>query len=592
MIMSNGDDRNVGVEDSAQEEYLPVWITHDRRYPANPIHALNVEALEFVNFVTPQPHEHLAREWLVGRLRHIVHKLWSRPPLRIYEAINNNDPLIYDEIMRSVGSGDSDGTADKSIPSNENDNAEFRWADLVAIGSFPLATYLSSADLDVTIITNCDKVNQYEMLRQFSDLITKEVADPKSVTDVFTAVRPTVRFVDKQSDLRVNVYINHWEWKMGTDIVDHYLKLDRLGAVNRGLIMLFKYFLFSRGVHSAITGGIGSYAASLMVISFVENHPQLKDSNVNPVLHMGNLFMDFLEFYGQKYMYDKLGIARFDDNNQCGRFRPFKRDFKTGQSILCILDPADRSVDVGEHADKIEQIVQVLNDAYVEMNKALAERCDKFEEKLAQSGEKAMDTTTPYSVLSSVFSMQNSIIKVKRRLLKKAQQLLQPGAFGIEPSASNKVLNISNPSLHDSGPPRALFSAAFLVPDASNDKYLSSIKVPYDLISPSKLQWVKLYRGAVKSNNNSPENSRKGSESGSRSASVTPSLKRKSTAPPGLDKVDIRTGAGSSASQGMTGQSRNSTQTVRSTDVQSRERKRQSYGDLVGKNSTSNDYYR
>lgn len=83
---------------------------------------------------------------------------------------------------------------------------------------------------------------------------------------------------------------------------------NRHGGVTRGLYMMIKYYLQMKGLMSTLSGGISSLAVFILVSCFIQNHPKLKNSDLNPLLHLGNLFMDFLEFYGFKFDYKKFGI--------------------------------------------------------------------------------------------------------------------------------------------------------------------------------------------------------------------------------------------------------------------------------------------
>ena len=65
----------------------------------------------------------------------------------------------------------------------------------------------------------------------------------------------------------------------------------------RKLALLLKYLLYSRDLNETYTGGMGSYCLILTIVHFLQMHQQ------NYALdrveeNIGNLFVDYLEFYG------------------------------------------------------------------------------------------------------------------------------------------------------------------------------------------------------------------------------------------------------------------------------------------------------
>lgn len=84
----------------------------------------------------------------------------------------------------------------------------------------------------------------------------------------------------------------------------------------RPLTLVIKQFLAQRGLNEVYTGGLGSYAIMLMVLSFLQMHPR---PDVNSAkANLGVLLIEFLELYGCHFNYERVVISV----RQGGRYLP------------------------------------------------------------------------------------------------------------------------------------------------------------------------------------------------------------------------------------------------------------------------------
>lgn len=67
--------------------------------------------------------------------------------------------------------------------------------------------------------------------------------------------------------MKFDVNINSNDGSTAIPLIKQYM--DSMPAL-RPLILLVKTFLARRGLNSAATGGLGSYAATLLIISFLQ----------------------------------------------------------------------------------------------------------------------------------------------------------------------------------------------------------------------------------------------------------------------------------------------------------------------------------
>ena len=79
------------------------------------------------------------------------------------------------------------------------------------------------------------------------------------------------------------------------------------------LVMLLKYILNHRGLNEVWTGGLGSYALTLLVVNFFQQHP--RESAKITGENLGTLLLEFLELYGRNFNYEQNGIRVRDGGN-------------------------------------------------------------------------------------------------------------------------------------------------------------------------------------------------------------------------------------------------------------------------------------
>jgi non-canonical poly(A) RNA polymerase PAPD5/7 len=95
---------------------------------------------------------------------------------------------------------------------------------------------------------------------------------------------PIVKFIDSKTGIQVDISFNQENGIQNTIVVNRYLKeFDAL----RPLVMVLKYFMQSRDLQEPYTGGIGSYALTLMAVSFLQ--VRKKASPVSIVVQNTNL---------------------------------------------------------------------------------------------------------------------------------------------------------------------------------------------------------------------------------------------------------------------------------------------------------------
>ena len=116
-------------------------------------------------------------------------------------------------------------------------------------------------------------------------------------------VVPIIKLIDNQTLVHIDISFNTSNGKEAAALVKQYLSsYPQL----RQMVIILKYILNCRGLNEVWTGGLGSYALTLLVVNFFQQHPReaAKDKGEN----LGTLLLEFFELYGRNFNYEQNGI--------------------------------------------------------------------------------------------------------------------------------------------------------------------------------------------------------------------------------------------------------------------------------------------
>ena len=117
------------------------------------------------------------------------------------------------------------------------------------------------------------------------------------------AVVPIIKLIDSQTMVHIDISFNTSNGQEAAVLVKSYLGQF---AHLKQLVMLLKYILNHRGLNEVWTGGLGSYALTLLVVNFLQQHPRLSTQNSGE--NLGILLLEFFELYGRNFNYEQNGI--------------------------------------------------------------------------------------------------------------------------------------------------------------------------------------------------------------------------------------------------------------------------------------------
>lgn len=74
------------------------------------------------------------------------------------------------------------------------------------------------------------------------------------------------------------------------------------------LVTIIKQFLLMRGLNEVMTGGLGGFSVTCLVVSLLQNMPQVQSGELVPEQHLGEILIEFLDFYGNRLDTARVGL--------------------------------------------------------------------------------------------------------------------------------------------------------------------------------------------------------------------------------------------------------------------------------------------
>jgi hypothetical protein len=252
-----------GVEDRVV--VVPLWsiarmVQHGGYCATNSLIALHQEITDLVDFLRPTEAEVTMRRFIEMEVGRLAGRLW--PGSRV---------LVY--------------------------------------GSMYTHLLLPRSDLDMTLLDVPVPVE--EALTVLAKEISNEGLCENAYPQVILKTKvPLIKFVHKGSLIDVDISVGAVDGKRNSDCVIRYLNTYPEALP---LVLTVKYFLMQRGMHEPYHGGLGSYAATLLVVAFLRQHPiYTTHPEQRSLTGLGKLLVDFLRMCGQFWSYGRVAISLDD----------------------------------------------------------------------------------------------------------------------------------------------------------------------------------------------------------------------------------------------------------------------------------------
>ncbi|OCF40096.1 hypothetical protein I317_06109 [Kwoniella heveanensis CBS 569] len=393
----NGDSetgpRNLKEERKAAERHAPWADLVDWARCRDPAEMLNEEINAFYKYVSPTREEFEVRLFMIELITRTLLKLWPD-------------------------------------------------AEVTPFGSWQTQLYLPQGDIDLVVSNKqFSESNKARLLAEMARAM--RVARITDTVAIISRARvPIIKFITNEGKLNVDISLNQVNGISAGKIINQYL--DALPGA-RQLILVVKSFLSQRSMNEVYTGGLGSYAVICLVISFLQVHPKLRRSELDPEENLGTLLVEFFELYGRNFNYQDVGLSirkggYYYLKSSRGWLRP-NQSF-----LLSIEDPQDRDNDISGGSFGIRQVKNTLAGAYELLLMRLFERAEEISGR--SSGRKKVDyDPDKMSILTGVMGITKETLKQRTELKKLHAEGRLQRLLNIPPDSDPKdhVINYREP---------------------------------------------------------------------------------------------------------------------------------------------------
>ncbi|KAI7152005.1 hypothetical protein KC316_g15042, partial [Hortaea werneckii] len=134
--------------------------------------------------------------------------------------------------------------------------------------------------------------------------------------------------------------------------------------------VLVKQLLAMRGLNEVYTGGIGGFTIICLVVSMMQLMPELQSGSMDPTMHYGDLLLNFLDLYGNKFDVQATGIM-LDPPRYFDKESETRVNAKSDR--LTIIDPNKRDNDISGGSHRINDVLDVFSHAHAELQRRLSQ---------------------------------------------------------------------------------------------------------------------------------------------------------------------------------------------------------------------------
>lgn len=186
--------------------------------------------------------------------------------------------------------------------------------ELHCFGSFAAKLYLPNADMDLVVVSShfmnhhqpsfCQSGNQ--MFRLADLLVRSGIAEEWSVEVITKAKVPLVKFIDRMTNLKVDMSFENKTGLIANGTFDSWQEAYPAMPI---IVTVIKQFLLMRGLNEVVNGGLGGFSVTCLVTSLLQNMPRVQSGDLKPEDHLGEILLEFLDFYGNQMDIARVGIT-------------------------------------------------------------------------------------------------------------------------------------------------------------------------------------------------------------------------------------------------------------------------------------------
>ena len=236
-------------------------------------------------------------------------------------------------------------------------------------GSFTIDLSLPDSDIDLLILSDkikknfdeCTKKEKIEPLEKIYKLIenSNKFSSYELIKD---AKVPIIKCVYKETDIHVDISDIRTN---GLEVIKEIKEVQKIYPCINPLIILIKYALRQRELNEIYKGGISSFIVFSLVyyfISYMSKVYKYKKKNGEKIkpYTLGELLLEFLNFYGKQFNYKELGISI-----RHGGYLYKRKD--NGKHVLSMENFQDINQDIGSSCFRFGEVVDFFKFALKSM---------------------------------------------------------------------------------------------------------------------------------------------------------------------------------------------------------------------------------
>ncbi len=195
---------------------------------------------------------------------------------------------------------------------------------------------------------------------------------------------PLVKYVDRSTGLKVDIsFENDTGLIANKTFQDWKTKFPAMPII----VTLIKHLLAMRGLNEPVNGGIGGFSVTCLVVSLLQNMPQVQSGTMIPEHHLGEILMEFLDLYGNQFnvrttaiqlnppgYVSKVCCILSTNTSLTNSFQNRLNIYKgTVQEKFCIIDPNNDQNDIAGGSKNTETICQTFSDAFRSLQKRMSD---------------------------------------------------------------------------------------------------------------------------------------------------------------------------------------------------------------------------
>jgi non-canonical poly(A) RNA polymerase PAPD5/7 len=247
-------------------------------------------------------------------------------------------------------------------------------AEVHCFGSFASGLYLPTADMDLVVMSRSFLSSGIRTigtasnhLRGISTHMEKlGIAKPRSATFIAKSKVPIVKFTDKRTGIKVDI---SFENNSGFPALDTFQAWKQQYPALPVLVALVKQVLVMRGINEVFCGGVGGFTTICLVMHILQTMPEIQSGSMDPSQHYGEIFMKFLDFYGNKIDIRSTGILMHPPYHYDKDKNPRMMQNK---DRLTIIDPNNPDNDISGGSHKIDTVFGRFRSAYSDLQRYMS----------------------------------------------------------------------------------------------------------------------------------------------------------------------------------------------------------------------------